>query len=115
MKRSLKKIAGFGGGCRRISRGGVDDCPSVKWVESATPTDILFAFFTRGFFSHYIVTACSAFGFTAFEAKTESMCQQTKGGGKVSFTINAAGQVYKQSRLGTWAGLSPPTENFALK
>ena len=24
------------------------------------------------------------------------MCLQTKGGGKVSFTINAAGQVYKQ-------------------
>ena len=25
------------------------------------------------------------------------MCPQTKGGGKVSFTINAAGQVYKQA------------------
>ena len=44
-----------------------------------------------------IVTACSAFGLTASEAKAEIMCLQTKGGGKVSFTINAAGQVYKQT------------------
>ena len=44
-----------------------------------------------------IVTACSAFGLTVFESKTEIMCLQTKGGGKVSFTINAAGQVCKQS------------------
>ena len=43
-----------------------------------------------------IVTACSSFGLTASEAKTEIMCLQTQGGGKVSFTINAAGQVYKQ-------------------
>ena len=42
-----------------------------------------------------IVTAYSAFGLTVSEAKTEIMCLQTKGGGKVSFTINAAGQVYK--------------------
>ena len=41
-----------------------------------------------------IVTACSSFGLTVSEAKTEMMCLQTKGGGKVSFTINAAGQVY---------------------
>ena len=44
-----------------------------------------------------IVTACSTFGLTVSEAKPESMCLQTKGGGKVSFTINAAGQVYKQT------------------
>ena len=44
-----------------------------------------------------IVTACSAFGLTVSEAKTETMCLQTKGGGKGSFTINAAGQVYKQT------------------
>ena len=44
-----------------------------------------------------IVTACSAFGLTVFEAKTEIMCLQIKGGGKVSFTINAASQVYKQT------------------
>ena len=44
------------------------------------------------------VTACSAFGLTVSEAKTELMCLQTEGGGKVSFTINAAGQVlYKQT------------------
>ena len=44
-----------------------------------------------------IVTACSAFGVTVSEAKTESMCLQTKGRGEVSFTINAAGQVCKQT------------------
>ena len=48
-----------------------------------------------------IVTACSSFGLTVSEAKTEIMCLETKGGGKVSFTINAAGQVYKQkNRVG---------------
>ena len=63
-----------------------------------------------------IVTACSAFGLTVSEAKTETMRLQTKGGGKVSFTVNAAGQVYKQKTgLCTWAGLSPKTENLALK
>ena len=35
-----------------------------------------------------------------------------QGGGKVSFAVNAAGQVYKQSSLCTWAGLSPQTETF---
>ena len=40
-----------------------------------------------------IVTACSSFGLTVSEAKTAIMCLETKGGGKVSFTINAAGQV----------------------
>ena len=44
-----------------------------------------------------IVTACSSFGLTVSEAKTEIMCLETKRGGKVSFTINAAGQVYKQT------------------
>ena len=44
-----------------------------------------------------IVTACSAFGLTVSEAKTAIMRLQTKGGGKVPFTINAAGQVYKQT------------------
>ena len=41
-----------------------------------------------------IVTACSSFGLTVSEAKTKIMCLGTKGGVKVSFTINAAGQVY---------------------
>ena len=44
-----------------------------------------------------IVTACSSFGLTVSGAKTEIMCLQTKGGGKVSFTINAAGHLYKQT------------------
>ena len=44
-----------------------------------------------------IVTACSSFGLTVSEAKTEIMCLETKGGGKVFFTINAASQVYKQT------------------
>ena len=44
-----------------------------------------------------IVTACSAFGLTVSEAKTEIMYLQTKGGEKVSFIINAADQVYKQT------------------
>ena len=44
-----------------------------------------------------IVTACSAFGFTVSEVKTEIMCLQTKGEGKVSFTINATGQVQVQT------------------
>ena len=44
-----------------------------------------------------IVTACSSFGLTVSEAKTEKMCLEAKGGGKVSFTINAASQVYNQT------------------
>ena len=43
-----------------------------------------------------IVTACSSFGLPVSEAKTDIMCLQSKGGGKVSFTINSAGQVYQQ-------------------
>ena len=62
-----------------------------------------------------IVTACSSFGFTVSKTKAEIMCLETKGGGKVSFTINAAGQVYKHSNLCTWAGLSPQAETLALK
>ena len=44
-----------------------------------------------------IVTACSSFGLTVPEAKTEIMCLQAKGGGNVSLTIKAAGQVYKRT------------------
>ena len=44
-----------------------------------------------------IVTACSAFGLTVSEAKADIMCLQTKGGGKVSFKINAASHVHKQT------------------
>ena len=44
-----------------------------------------------------IATACSSFGLTVSEAKTEIMFLETKGGGKVFFTINAAGQVCKQT------------------
>ena len=63
-----------------------------------------------------IVTACSAFGITTSAAKTEIMCLQTKSGGKVSSTINAAGQLYNQkSSLVTWAGLSPQTDTLAFK
>ena len=59
-----------------------------------------------------IVTVCSTFGLTVSKAKTEIMCLQTKGVGKVSSAINAAGQV---SSLCTWTGLSPKTENLGLK
>ena len=44
-----------------------------------------------------IVTACSPFMLTVSEAKPEIICLETKGRGKVSFKINAAGQVYKQT------------------
>ena len=37
------------------------------------------------------------FGLTVSEAETEIMCVQTKGGGKVLFSINAAGQIYKRT------------------
>ena len=63
-----------------------------------------------------IVTACSSFGLTVSEAKTDIMCRQTKGGGKVSFTINAAGQVYKQAIEFVYlGGLSPQIDALALK
>ena len=51
-----------------------------------------------------IVTACSSLGYAVSEAETEIMCLQTKGGGKVSFTINAAGQVYKQTNEFVYLG-----------
>ena len=44
-----------------------------------------------------IVTACSSFGLTVSQAKTEIICREIKGGGRVPFTINAAGQVHKQT------------------
>ena len=44
-----------------------------------------------------IMTACSSFGITVLEAKTEIMCLETKSERKVFFTINAVGQVYKQT------------------
>ena len=44
-----------------------------------------------------IVTVRSSFGLTVSESKTEIMLPQTTGRGKVSFTTNAAGQVYKQT------------------
>ena len=43
-----------------------------------------------------LVTSCSVFGTQVSKAKTEIMCLQTKGGGKVSSTMNAVGHVYKQ-------------------
>ena len=48
--------------------------------------------------------------------ETEIMGLQTEGGGKVSFTINAAGQVYKQAIEFVYSGgLSSQTEALALK
>ena len=44
-----------------------------------------------------IVTACSAFGLTVSEAKTEILCLPTGGVCGGSFTIDAAGQVYKHT------------------
>ena len=44
-----------------------------------------------------IVAACSAFGLTTSEVIPEIMCLLTKCGGKVSFAITAADQVYKQT------------------
>ena len=44
-----------------------------------------------------VVTAYSSFGLTVSEAKTVIMCLQTTGGGKVSFTTNAAGEVYNHT------------------
>ena len=38
-----------------------------------------------------------AFGLTDSEAKTNITWLQTEGGGNVSFTINGAGQVYRQA------------------
>ena len=44
-----------------------------------------------------IVTACSAFELTVSEAKRRLCACRQGGGGEVSFTINAAGQIYKQT------------------
>ena len=63
-----------------------------------------------------IVTACSAFELTVFEAETELMLLQTKGGGKVSFAINAASQVYKRTiKFVYLGGLSAQTETLASR
>ena len=43
-----------------------------------------------------IVTACSASGITVSQAKSMAMRLKTNSVGKVSFTMNAARQVYKQ-------------------
>ena len=43
------------------------------------------------------VTACSAFARTVSEAKTGILSRQANGGGKVSFTSNAAGELFKQA------------------
>ena len=59
-----------------------------------------------------IVTACSAFGLRVSEAKTEIMCTcRLKVQGKMSFTINAAGQAYKQTIEFVYLGLSAQTDN----
>ena len=46
-----------------------------------------------------IVTGCAAFGLTVSEAKTEIMCRRTRGipDATATFSIEAAGQVYKQT------------------
>ena len=63
-----------------------------------------------------ILTACSAFGLTVFDVKTELTCLQTKGGGKVSFAINATGQVYKRTIDFVYlGGLSAQTETSASR
>ena len=62
-----------------------------------------------------IVTACSSFGLTVSEGKTEIVSLETKGGEKVSFTINAAGQVYKQTIEFVYLGGAITAETVALK
>ena len=62
-----------------------------------------------------IVTARSAFGLTVSEAKTEIMCLQTNGGGKVSFTMNAAGQVYKKTEFVYLGGAITPERDLSIK
>ena len=51
-----------------------------------------------------IVAACSAFGLTVSEAKTEVMCLQTKYEGNTSFTINTASQTNKQTSKFVYLG-----------
>ena len=62
--------------------------------------------------SMMIVTACSSFGLTVSEAKTEIMCLETNDGGKVSFTINASGQVYNDLPLSCVCGAIDTTCNI---
>ena len=51
-----------------------------------------------------IVTARSSFGLTVSKAKTKIMCLGTKSGGKMSFTINTAGWVYKPTIQFVYSG-----------
>ena len=78
--------------CGRISiqRSGDNSCYLVPGSDHQK--DQVARVVTVGEILTVIVTACSAFGLTTSEAKTEIMCLQAKGGGKVSFTIIAAGQ-----------------------
>lgn len=55
-------------------------------------------------------TAGAAFGRTAAVAKMDIMCLQNKCWGKVSFTVTAGGQAYKQ-----YPGLCTRTRLSALK
>ena len=61
-----------------------------------------------------IVTACSSFGLTVSEAKPDIMCLETKGVGKVSFTINS--QVYKQTVQFVYlGGVITPARDCSMK
>ena len=60
-----------------------------------------------------IVTACSAFGLTVSEAKTEIICLQTKYGRKAS--MQPARYTNKRSSLCTWAGPSARTDTSASR
>ena len=63
-----------------------------------------------------IVTACSLLRLSVPEAKTEIMCLQTKGGGKMSFSMNTAGQLYIETIESVYlGGASAQTETLALK
>ena len=58
------------------------------------------------------VTACSSFGPRVSEARTEAIFLETKGSGKVCFTINAAGQVNKNNNEFVYLGgaITPYTD-----
>ena len=53
-----------------------------------------------------IVTVCAAFGLTVSEAKTEIMCLCTRGmpDATATFSVEAAGQVYKQTHEFVYLG-----------
>ena len=53
-----------------------------------------------------IVTVCAGFGLTVWEAKTEIMCLRTRGMSDATapFSVEAAGQVYKQTREFVYLG-----------